>query len=325
MKTLKLFSFACIVTLIAMAFSCGPTKTLSKSSTVSPYRVAIVYTSDNANSIAAAACAKVKYENNTTINVDNLTAATQLTAIQLIVAGDSVHKVLLMVDTSTVFATNKLTGANYDSLVARMYVDSAYGVAPDAAPVYYQATATKNLAEVAWASLYSTYTVPLIVEYLGDDIFAELTSRSKKVNTSVTAVDSTGSLTDHAYNGDWMQIYSGTGMGQTREITHSSTTTYTVATWTTIPDQTTLFRIKNDGEENELFYDMYATCYILAYLGNLSSNTVMTDWHKLIDKNYNINDGSVKHSPFQDTDYLLNTVIAGGKIIFDYAIYVQDN
>ena len=300
----------------------GCTKNISQSRAINPTRVAIVYTADNANSITGAATASIKYPHCTVINIDNMTTANQLTAIQTIT--DSVHRVLLMVDTATVWATNKLTGAQYDSLAARLYTDTAYSTAPDAAVTYYQASATKNLAEVVWDALYPTLTEPLVVEYLGDDIFSTKLTRSKKVNTDSTVVDSTGSLTADAYIGDWLVIYSGTGMGQARQIYDNSTTVYYVSPdWDTNPDHTSLMKVKKEGEDRENFFDMYTNDYILPFLSDLSSNTVMTNWHKLIDAKNNINT-NVTRAPYQDLNYLNNTVLFGGKIIWDYRVNVLD-
>lgn len=320
MKTLKIIS---ILILAVIAFSCSKS-IVSKSVTVNPERVAIVYTSDNANSITAAACAAIKYEHNTSINIDNMTEANQLTAIQAIV--DSVHRVLLCVDTATAWATNKITGAQYDSLVERIYKVETYGAAPDLIPEYYQATATANLAEVVWADLYSTYTVPLIVEYLGDNIFSSLVSRTKKVNTDSTAVDSTNTLVADAYNGDWIYIYDGQGIGQSRLIYDNTTSAiYVSPDWDANPDETSLFKIKKVEEVDELFYDMYAALYIFSNLRDLTDQQVINNWHKLVDMNYNINDGNVRRTPYQDIDYLRNTVLVGGKIIYDYGVHQADD
>ena len=323
MKTLK--SIFVIAILALIVFACVDKGLPGKSRAVDPTIAVIVYTADNSNSITSAAIAQIKYPHNIVIDIDNMTAANELTAIQLITSGDSVHRVLLCVDTATVFATNKLTGANYDSLDARMYVDTAYGVAPDAAPTYYQVTATKNLAEIVWVALYPTYTLPLIAEYQGDDVFAKLTSRTKKVNATKTAVDSTNTLVADAYIGDWIQIYSGTGIGQTREIYDNTTTRDSITpVWTTIPDHTSLYRVKDDGEENELLYDMYTQYFVLTYLNDLSDGPTQTSWGRLIDKNYNINEGNVHYTPYQDLDYLQNTVLVKGKAIFDFAVQQTD-
>lgn len=319
MKTLKILS---ILILAAIAFSCSKS-IVSRSTTVNPERVAIVYTSDNANSIAAAACAAIKYEHNVLINIDNMTTDEQLAAVDAV---DSIHRALLFVDTATVWATNKLTGVQYDTLADILYKVETYGADPDLLPEYYQATATANLAEVAWADLYPTYTVPLIVEYLGDDIFSSLVSRTKKVNSDNTAVDSTNTLVVDAYNGDWIYIYDGTGIGQSRLITDGSTSALSVSPdWDTNPDETSLFKIKKVEEVDELFYDMYAVLYIFANLRDLSSAQVITNWHKLIDMNYNINDGNVRRTPYQDIDYLRNTVLVGGKIVYDYGVHQSDD
>lgn len=319
MKTLK--SFLLIGILALFAISCN-TRTMTRA--VDETRAAVVFTSDDANSVAGAVIVAKRYPHTTLINIDNIDSGAVNT---LLVAVDSVHKFFVLVDTATIWATNQLTGYQYDTVVDQMYKDTAYSIVPDAAWTYSRATATKNLSEVVWETCYPTVTTePLIIQYIGDDIFSVKVTRSKKVNTDSTAVDSTGSLSADAYNGDWLFIYSGTGKGQYRQIYDNSTTIYYVSPdWTTQPDHTSLMKIKNSGEQDEAFYDQYASHYIYTYLSNLTGTNTLSNWDKLIDKNNNINDGNVRKTPFQDLEYLNNTVLFGGKIIFDYGVYQEDD
>ncbi len=324
MKTLKILSALLLFAILTVTYSCN-TNGVTKTRAVSAAEVAVFYTSDNANSALAAAEVGVRYAHTTFFDIDNLTAANILTAIQTIVAGDSVHRVFIVVDTATVWANNKLSGAHYDSLTARLYTVTTNGVVPDAAPEYFTASATKNVGELVWDELCGTAFDPLITEYNGDDAFSVKITRSKKVNTDSTAVDSTGSLTADAYNGDWIQIYAGTGMGQTRQIYDNSTTVYYVSPdWTTNPDQTTLFKIKHETEDDELFYDMYSQYYILSYLSNLNDADVLKNWKRLLDNNGQIGNGNIIN-PKQDLLYLRNTVLDKGKAVFDYNVSVEDD
>jgi len=319
MKTIKLFLLLAITTLVT--FSCA--KTPAKSRAINPATVAVFYSADDANQIAGAAVCAIKYAHCTLFNIDNMTTSNQLTAIQTIT--DSVHRVIILTDTATVWATNKLTGAQYDSLTERLFTVVTNTVTPDATPTLIAASATKNKCEVLWAALYPTYTLPLALQYLGDDVFSALASRTRKVNTDSTALDSTLTLVADAYNGDWIYIYDGTGIGQYREIYDGDDSlVYVSPDWTTQPDETSLYKIKNDGEEGEIFNDMYTQCYVLTRLRNLSDNQTMTNWHKLVDANYNINDGNVKNTPYQDMDYLNNTVLVQGKTIFDFSVNATD-
>lgn len=317
MKNLSLI----LIALLAFT-ACNKQATTSRA--IDETRVAVVFTSDDANSVAGAAIVATRYFHTTLINIDNKTSDQ---SNLLISSTDSVHKFFVLVDTITAWATNKLAGIAYDTVVEQIYKDTLIAIMPDADWTYPRATATKNLAEVVWETCFPTVTTkPLVIQYLGDDIFSLKVTRSKNVNTDSTAVDSTGSLTANAFDNDWVYIYSGTGKGQYRQIYDNNTTTYFVTPdWAVRPDKTSLLRIKNNGEQNEVFYDQYASNYIYMYLTNLSDVNVFTNWGKLMDRYGNINDGNVRQTPLQDLDYLNNTVLAGGKIIFDYGVYQEDD
>src|SRR3990167_7574985 len=93
-----------ILLFVALAFIVvGCNNNIAKSRVVDPTTVAVFFTSDDANSVAGAAVTQIKYVNSTLFDIDNMTAANQLTAIQTIT--DSVHRVVLMVDTATSWAT----------------------------------------------------------------------------------------------------------------------------------------------------------------------------------------------------------------------------
>jgi hypothetical protein len=313
MKTLKIFLTIAILSVFAV--SC--TQNIAKQRAVDPTRVAVIYTSDNANSITGAAILGVKYARTTFIDIDNMDSIAINTAINAI---DSVHKAFVLVDTAIKWATNKINGYEFDTIAKFFYADTTYGVAPEDTATLLAATATENLAEVVWELCYPSLTKPKVVEYLGNNVFSSLVSRSKKFNTDSTAVDSTNTLVADAYDDDWSFIYDGTGIGQYRQVYDNTTTAFYVSPdWDEQPDETSLFKIKNDDEEDEAFYDMYTYFFVVTYLGDVSDQ--MDNWHKLLDKNYRINDGNKKD--YQDLDYLQD-VLDAGKYVFDYGVWQDD-
>lgn len=61
--------------------------------------------------------------------------------------------------------------------------------------------------------------------------------------TGTTLVNSGATWTTNQYQNDWVTILTGTGSGQTRNITSNTSTTLTVPTWTVTPDNTSTFQI----------------------------------------------------------------------------------
>jgi len=66
-----------------------------------------------------------------------------------------------------------------------------------------------------------------------------------------------------------VRITAGTGIGQVRTITDSTTTTLTVATWTTTPDATSVFEIRG----NEDFIYLLGNAAVTMYKYTISTNT----------------------------------------------------
>lgn len=320
MKTLKFLS-ALIIGLLVIA---GCNNNISQSRAVDVTTVAVFYTSDDANSTLAAAEVAIRYPMTTLFDIDNVDSAGLVTQIQAI---DSVHRIFILVDTATKFVDNKFGGAHYDSVVIRLYNDTTDGIPPTALPDYFTSTATKNVAELVQDALLPNTTHPLITNYLSDDAWALRSNQATKYNNSdSTIVDSTGSLVADAYIGDWVYIYSGTGMGQYRKIYDNDTDTlYVSPDWETNPDSTSLFKIKDANENNELFYDQYATYYILTYLTDFTADGVFDAWKKLLDNNGMVAGGYLGGTPKQDVNFLRNTVLDKGKAIFDYAVHVEDD
>lgn len=70
-----------------------------------------------------------------------------------------------------------------------------------------------------------------------------LASTAATSGTGTTIVVSSATWTTNQYQNDWVVILTGTGAGQTRNITSNTSTTLTVPTWTVTPDNTSTFQI----------------------------------------------------------------------------------
>ena len=311
MKTLKYFLIG--ILLVTIAYSCNTTKSVSRA--VDPTVAVVIYTSDDANNITAAALVGVKYSNVMYIDIDGMDSAD----IDLVIADiDSAHRIFVLPDTAPIWADNQIAGPHYDTLVTRLMVDTAFAVAPDTIIQVIAASATKSKAELVWEDVYPTFTKPKIVENLGSAVFSTKRNITKFTSTDSTIVDTTGSMTVDLYIGQYAVITTGTGFGQSRLITdNDATKIYVTPDWNTRPSQAAYY-IKASTQTNEIFYDQYAKFYILGFLRDLADEDVIDNWHKLVDSEYNINDGNVVRAPFQDLNYLNNTVLSHGKIIFDY-------
>ncbi len=309
-----------LITLIAVAFSCGKVIP-QKQKAVNPTVAVVWYTSDDPVQVAAAAIVGIKYPFTTYYDIDGKTSS-QITA--LVNAMDSVDRAFVLVDSATVWADNKLSGTHFKNIDSMLYKTVDTLATQDTINQYVRTSSTQTRCEVVWTSLYPTYTEPLIVEFLGYNQFSRKHSMTKHTNAAGTLVDTTGSMTTNAYATDYVIVTSGTGFGQYRLVNSNNATTFTLATnWTVIPDRSS-YVVKKAAELNEFLYDQYAALYVTAFLADLSDANVIAAWHKLIDKEYNINDGNVLNTPHQDYTYLKNTVIAGGKAIFDYLYKVAN-
>lgn len=290
------------------------------------YSIACFYSSDVPETSLGAAIVNVKF-NSGQIDFYDIAgddSAAIHTAISAI-TDSSYHKLFLMVDTATAETSDKIQGFLYDTLTVKLFGDTViYSYQADTLPIYIQPTSTKSKNQVLWdrTDMYYGKNAPLIVKYLGRQFFRKTGGTCSFTSTDSTVYDSTASWTIDAYAGDYVYIKSGTGFGEYRTITSNTSDSLVVSVdFSSDLNTTSVYVVKDDGQSNEIFYDIYSEVYIRTYLGDFTSSTVIANWYKLLDANYNFNDGGLK-TPIQDLDYLWNTVIAGGKIIYDYLFEV---
>lgn len=324
MKTLKFILL--LITAVLVIVSCKDSPQKTRVAAVD--NVAVFYTSDVANQVTAAAEVGVRYANTTYYDIDGMDSATLYPIITGLDTG-TYHRIYIVCDTSKrtlAFADNKIKGTlvQYeltDALNSGIYL----GVVPMATPLIVATAATKSKCEVAWEALFPNTTKPLVCEYQGLNVFSDSRGTANTAYTDSTIRDNSKSYTNDAKIGFWAYIVAGVGTGQSRQIVDNTSNILTVhPNWDKTPTSTTQYVVKKNAESHEIFYDKYTELYVLTYLSDMSDPTVIANWHKLMDATYNINNATVGTAQ-QDMDYLNNTVLAGGKKIFDYLSQQDDH
>lgn len=218
-------------------------------------------------------------------------------------------------------------------------VDTAWGTNPDATSTYIisddliscgRTVSSQNRALRAWEYVHtSSVNAPQAIAFISDYLYpmrpiADYTGTAT-AGASTTLTDSGQSWTVDALIGMWIGIKSGTGAGQTREITDNDATSVTVAAWDTNPSTDSVYQIHEYGEDY-LFLDVAMEYYIKTYLKTPSTKTAQAEaWQRILDRgqydgNYSKVSDSADESPYQDLDYLWDTIIAEGKAMHQYSL-----
>jgi hypothetical protein len=288
-------------------------------------KTAVVYSTNKFESVVGGAVVRLTYPSTTFYNINTLDSAAK-NALITGITDESYHKIFVLVDTSTYWTgnnTDSLQGHLIDTLATKLYSTETDGITPDTAVQFIVKYGTvRSKGERLWDTLHSSLTYPLIVEFTGYNSFSEKRGMAKSTSLDSMVIDSAGTaFVSGAYDGDYVYFRDGNVIGQYKLIDSTDATkhgVHTSADFTAAPTKGYHWVIKRVEEVNELFYDIYAELYIKTYLTDLSSNTVIQNWAKLIDDNNKLYTGTVHLAPVQDLDYLWNTVIAGGQIIFEY-------
>jgi len=286
--------------------------------------VAVFYSSDDAQSIVTAAITKVKYPGAGVYDIADLDSTSTKKAITDL-TDSSYHRVIVAVDTTktedSTFVAGQIIGSWYyyiDSIILYQANDSLNGLPVDSLPFYNETSNTQSRAEALWnnADVFGDKTEPLILTYLGTKYFSTATGNPTAV-TDTTLIDTSIDLDSAGYVGDYVYITSGTGIGEIQEITYNDEDTLYVESWGTKPTTGSTYVVRKALKSGNNFYDIYTELYVLTYMNDLTTNADLRKWYKVLDHGHNLNTSN-NLSPFQDVDYLWNTIIAGGKIIFDY-------
>ncbi len=239
---------------------------------------------------------------------------------------------------------------DYNGTTKVATVDYAWGTNPDATSTYsisselcsYGRTMSSKSGSLnAWEKFWPTLSNPKVIQFLGTATYpknggiATSAAAGTLVDTNHNDFDYSAVFgTADAYVGFYVGIVSGTGAGQVREVKSHNTNTLTLETsWTVIPDTTSVYML-NEFQE-DAFLDSYIEKYILTYANDFAEVTASTfietteTWERLVDlgqysggNNGNISKNSdlANGSPYQDLDFLYNTVMAKGKAIYKNSI-----
>lgn len=187
----------------------------------------------------------------------------------------------------------------------------------------------KSITELAWAAVYPSNTVPLIGSFLGGEPgYALYTSTSTTLAAgTLTCSTASADWTTDCFKGMYCQIYSAsTNSYQYAKIASNSTTVLTLTLddathyWSRhlTPTGNAVFKIV--GTLSEVFNDLYIKYYILTYLSDLTSSTVLAEYVDLMDTHLNLNTLSAKMSPIQNVKKIQGTIIPTGKRMFDVLV-----
>jgi hypothetical protein len=286
-------------------------------------QTAVVYSSDDPYSSAAAAVVQQKYSISYLLDVS---ASGTSTGVQTTWAGtlDSLTSAYILVDTVTVYAADKLRADIYDSIADNMYT----GYSLD----YLAATTSITRTERVWDSIYPGVNPPLIILYLSESDFTEdKFDASGGTDSTIFKANATGWTDGEFDSGYTAYITAGPGIGSLAAI--ESTVAVTSGNADTLDfDGTAVFSatitsssdavIMSTSQFNRWgFYDVYAYYGVLVKLADISTSTAQDGWDKLLDDNDKLNSLATGRSPNQDRAYL-STILDVGKNVFDYLVEV---
>ena len=271
---------------------------------------AVFYNSGDAYSIAAAAVVPQKYGNVNYYDTRGLDSAGGIQMIQAIT--DSLYRVYVMVDTPVVWTSGALKSTWLDTISLMFKVLNG----EDAAPISIEPYDSVSRPEVAWASIFSGYTAPVAIKYLGHNIF----SYERGVFASSASSDSTLIFPLSRWNADTFNnkvvyITKGTDAGQKVTISDTKEDTLILATkFTAALDSTSEFTIRTSTVED--FYDIYMRLVVETDLYDLSDVQTRALWEKLYDNTRTLATQRRK-VPNQDLTYLAQIIVVGHNI-FNY-------
>lgn len=174
---------------------------------------------------------------------------------------------------SSAFSATPTASTAYRLITPRWYLLNTGILAAGQFKVYDYATNT-------WQSL-STTGLPATVGTSGslvstpswlDSGFLQFATGTATSGTATTLVNSAKTWTASQWINYQIRIVSGTGAGQIRTITANDATSVTVATWTTIPDATSVYSI--EGNDDFLYY--MGSGAVTLYRYQISTNTWST-------------------------------------------------
>lgn len=276
--------------------------------------ILIFYNGAQAQSIAATAVIKTKYQAHT-VTITDLQGKNEGQMTTAIDTGANMDRVFCTCITTGSYSTagSPSEDVNVPLMTARI---KAGAVAPwNATILLGTATATKNPIRQAWDNAYASVAYPPIVKYLGGTAsFPLLTATADSV--AAGSVTDAGAFTASAHIGQFVYVSSATtGAGQVVKIASNTTGALTlVHNWTLTPTGTVVYGITE--YQDDALRAEYLALAVKSKLWNIGSANIMNEWYKLLDmgsydSSYNsINDGNLA-GPITDSEYLEGLVEVG--------------
>lgn len=288
-------------------------------------QTAVVYSSDDPYSSAAAAVAQQKYSISYLLDVSAASSdsAAQVTWIATL---DSLTYAYIFIDTTTLYTADRCQSSTYDSIVT-------YGYTTGFTFHYLVATTSYTTCERAWDSIYTGVNPPLIILYLSEGDFTEdKFDASGGTDSTIFKANATGWTNDAWNSGYTAYLTAGPGIGSSAVITdviavtsgNADTldfdgTSVFSATVTTSTDAV----VMTTSQFNRWgWYDVYSYYGVLVKLADISTASAQDGWSKLLDDNNKLNNLLTGRSPRQDRAYLTE-ILDVGKNVFDYLVEVN--
>lgn len=224
---------------------------------------------------------------------------------------------------------------SYNGTTKEATVDYNWGVNPDGTSDYIVSNDLALLGRSAnskasplrtWEYLYSDIPdSPKAISVLGEYSYPSYTNAVHEGNPTSTGNDyiyDTGQSWNTDEFNDWyIAIKSGTGAGQKRLISNTTSTKIEISTnWDVNPDTNSVYQI---GQfKNDLLLDVYFEKYLVTYLEAPHNNTdQLTEFRRIYDlgqydPRYPLNKEGQNQAPYQDIEYLYDTIFAKGESIY---------
>lgn len=279
----------------------------------------VIYSSSDPYSSAAAAVVDQKRGVNYILDCNYADSAAQVAWYATLPKDSSILYAYVVGDTSTIYEANKYISS---------YLDSIDTVVLGTASVdYYLGTTSITKCEQSWDSLYVGITAPLIISYLSEgNTWYDRADASGGTDSTIFKANATG-WTDGSWEGDYVWITTGPGIGEAKpiefvlaEVSGDADTIEVVGTFSTAITSGSDFTVSPASNYTRAaFHDMYA--YYGVYVLISDFKVYNKEWEDLLDYGGRLNNipANSGRAPIQNRTYL-STVTTSGKQVFDYLV-----
>jgi len=181
--------------------------------------------------------------------------------------------------------------------------------------VYDHATATvTSLPVTGLPSTFTTYAQLVATPSWLDDDYLKFATGTATSATGTTLVNSAKAWTTNQWTNYQVRIVSGTGAGQIRTISSNTGDTLTVPTWTTTPDNTSVYSI----EGNDDFLYLTGNSAVTLYRYQISTNTWTTLSPTTARSTQQAQSGFTWISQVSDSSWTNENAIQNGRYIYGW-------